>query len=565
MLMARVLWADIKDTDFRRRENGQFPSRLIGKYSLEAFGHRLGLYKGEFEGPWDRWSQEMQDYMDQDVRVTVRLWKKALLRLAGVGDKDPIPFSEQCIELEHDVARIVLRQEAWGFRFNVEKARKLYGHLVQKRCDLERDLRTIFPPWFRGREVVTVKKTRVMRKGVHSPTTYHEEAVYQKIELIDFNPSSRDHIADRLIKLRGWEPAEFGKDGKPTVDDTVLSTLPYPEAKPLSEYLMIQKRIGMLAEGRMAWLKMERNGRLHGSIVTNGAVTGRMTHMEPNMGQVPSSGSPYGHECRDLFEHSLGRLVGCDADALELRCLAGYLAPIDGGAYIKTVLEGNKDLGTDMHSVNCRALGLDPKAEYLVDGTPTKGRDIAKTWFYAFIYGAGNEKLGWIMGKRGDPTNPDHWTKRRDGSRVDKVAAAAGERSRKTFLRSLPALGTLVQRIAKRVETRGFLIGLDGRKLHVRSAHAALNTLLQSAGAILMKQALVFLDKRLQEAGLVPGVDYEFAANVHDEWQIDVAEKWADFVGKTAEQAIIDAGTHFDFGCPLDGQSVIGQSWKDTH
>ena len=379
--MARVLWADIKDADFRRRERGEFPANLIGKYSLEAFGHRLGLHKGSYDGPWERWSREMQDYMDQDVRVTVRLWNKALLRISATGAADPIPFSDECIELEHEVARIIGRQEKWGFAFDGASAQRLYAELVQKRCDLERDLKAIFPPWFRGREIGTNKRLRVMRKGVHSPTTYQEGAVHQKIELVEFNPSSRDHIADRLIKLRGWKPAEFGKDGKPTVDDTVLSTLPYPEAKPLSEYLMLQKRIGQLAEGNKAWLKMERGGRLHGAIITNGAVTGRMTHLEPNMAQVPAGRSPYGHECRALFTNSLGALVGCDADALELRCLAGYLEPIDGGAYVRTVLEGDKALGTDIHSVNARALGMDPKGRYAVDGAELPGREIAKTWF----------------------------------------------------------------------------------------------------------------------------------------------------------------------------------------
>jgi DNA polymerase I-like protein with 3'-5' exonuclease and polymerase domains len=289
---------------------------------------------------------------------------------------------------------------------------------------------------------------------------------------------------------------------------------------------MLTKRIGQVGEGRHSWLASEREGKIHGSVNTNGAVTGRMTHASPNIAQVPSVRAPYGKECRSLFKAETGRrLVGCDADALELRCLAGYMALYDGGKYVKTVLGGRKEDGTDMHSINSRTLGCD--------------RDTAKTWFYAFIYGAGDRKLGSILGK---------------GPR-------AGTQSRTAFLRSLPALDKLVKRVQDRAASRGHLLGLDGRHLRVRSEHAALNTLLQSAGAIFMKQALVLLDETLKAHGL----DYEFVANVHDEWQIEAREDHAEEVGRLAVSAIQRAGEWFEFGCPLTGNFVIGQTWADTH
>jgi DNA polymerase-1 len=571
MILARVLWADIKDADRKRVATGQLPAALTGRYSLEAFGYRLGLLKGTYAkdkggDAWASWSDEMQRYCEQDVTVTVRLFRFAEVRWKDSKSEKPVPFSDGCIELEHKVAWIISRQQRWGFRFNVAKAQKLYGDLIARRFDLERELRQVFHPWFRGREIVVPKKSMVRRKNAPIGGDHTTEgAAYQKIELVEFNPNSRDHISDRLMKLRGWKPKDFGKDGKPTVDDTVLSKLPYPEAKPLAEYLMVQKRIGQIAEGAKAWLKVEKAGRIHGAVITNGAVTGRMTHFDPNVAQAPASYSPYGHECRDCFEHTLGRLVGCDADALELRCLAGYMAPIDGGAYIETVLKGDKSKGTDIHSVNARALGLDPKGSYVVDGKPLSGRDIAKTWFYAFIYGSGNENLGWIMGVRGDPMDPSHWDKKSNGAPVDKKAMAAGVRSRKTFLKNLPALGTLIDRIKAKADARGFLIGQDGRKLAVRSSHGAPNTLLQSAGAIFMKKALVILDERLHEEGYVPGVDYEFCANVHDEWQIDVREELAHTIGKLAADAIRLAGEAYNFPCPLAGNYDVGVTWAETH
>lgn len=309
---------------------------------------------------------------------------------------------------------------------------------------------------------------------------------------------------------------------------------------------MVVKRLGQLAEGKEAWLRaVGPDGRIHGRVNTNGAVTGRMTHSKPNMAQVPSAKSLYGHECRSLFIVSEGKLlVGADADALELRDLAGYMAIYDGGAYIDTVLRGDKSQGTDMHSVNCRALGMDPKARY---GTET-GRDKAKTWFYAFIYGAGDEQLGWILlGVRGEQ------------------AVKKGKAARAAFLKNLPAMGKLVESVKKRAKERGFLLGVDKRALPVRSQHAALNTLLQSAGAVQMKKALCLLDDSLQAAGYTPGLHYEFVANVHDEWQIEVDHDIAETVGRMAVQAIRDSGSFFNFRCPLDGNFDIGGNWNETH
>lgn len=566
LLVARVVWPDVKQSDFEKAKKGLFPSNLIGRYSLEAFGHRLGLHKGDFKGPWEVWTPAMHSYCEQDVRVNVRLLRKAEKRIEEVQDPRGGPLARDFLELEHSVARIIRRQESFGFRFDKGAAQQLYSTLLARRYELEQELRTLFPPWLRGREIKTSKRTVTYRKGYVAPCVIAEGSVYQKLELVEFNPASRDHISDRLMMCRGWAPQAFGKDGKPTVDDEVLAALPYPEAKQLSEYLLVQKRIGALAEGKEAWLNHERNGRIHGGVITNGAVTGRMTHNRPNLAQVPAARSPYGPECRALFIADVGYvLVGCDADALELRCLAGYLAPIDGGAYIETVLRGDKAQGTDMHSVNCRALGMDPKVKYQVGPQLLPGRDIAKTWFYAWAYGSGDENLGHLLGVFGDPNNPAHWAARRDGSKVDKHAALAGAKARKKFLKALPAIGTLIDRIKARVEGRGFLMGLDRRPLPCRSAHSALNTLLQSAGAILMKRALVILDDALQAAGLVPGQDYEFVANVHDEWQLQVLEKHSEFVGKTAAEAIRLAGEYYDFRCPLAGDFSIGKNWYETH
>ncbi len=521
LLMSTLVYPDLKDRDFKARKkqgaNPVLPGKLIGRHSLEAWGYRLGRWKGDYAAqmaargldPWAQWSQEMDDYCDQDVAVTQALF--ALLMSKGL--------PTEAIELEQAVAPILSRQQRYGYLFDQEKARELECVLVSRRTALEAELRKVIPPWKVVKRKFVPKrddKRRGYVKGVEV-TTYKD---------VVFNPASRQHIADRLTAMYGWQPQEFTEKGQPKIDEDVLGALKFPIIPLLLEHFIVNKRLGQLAEGDEAWLKaIKKDGRIHGSVNQNAAVTGRMTHSKPNIAQVPKCGVPYGKECRSLFCVPTGKLqVGADASGLELRCLAHFMAKHDGGEYAKVILEG------DIHSVNQSAAGL-----------PT--RDNAKTFIYAFLYGAGDAKLGSIVGK----------------------GRQAGAKLRSKFLAGLPALEKLVRGVKKRAAEKGYLIGLDGRKLHIRSDHAALNTLLQSAGALVMKKALVILDADLQAAGLVPGVHYEFLANVHDEWQIEVDEDKAEFVGKTAQAAIRKAGDHFGFRCPLDGEFKIGRNWAETH
>lgn len=579
LVMARLVWPDLMDSDGSLVESGRLPKHLRGRYSLESFGYRLGNYKGDYTGKWDEWNQDMEDYCDQDVAVTADLLERLLSR----------GFSEESINLEHQVQRILLRQELHGFRFDHEKARILLVDLNRKKLAVESELLSIFGSrWFPDGAVTTPRldrreqcdwlgmdfnnpitkgrgKDKVITGYKFKTMDWVAGAPHQKVKLVQFNPSSRQHIYLWLRDRYGWEPAEFTPSGEAKVDETTLDGLEYPEARKLKEYLLLTKRIAQLSEGSEAWLRnVQEDGRIHGRVTTNGAVTGRMTHQKPNMAQVPASKSPYGHECRELFTVAPGYLlVGCDASALELCDLAGYMAKYDGGEYVKVVLEGDKSVGTDIHSVNARALGLDPKGTYF-DGE--SGRDIAKTWFYAFIYGAGDHQLGFVLTRRKDPEVPQ----RGRGGVIRMVrkgpVSKRGKKSRQDFMENLPALGKLVDKVKATAKDRGYLVGLDGRHLNVRSAHAALNTLLQSAGAVQMKKALCILDDELQNIhGFMPGVDYEFVANVHDEWQIEAREEIASFVGEVAAQAIRKAGEHFQFRCPLSGEYRVGRNWAETH
>lgn len=528
LVLTRLMWPHIAEQDFIRARKNKLPKKLIGSHSLEAWGWRIGNYKGDYSGSWDEWNPDMHEYMLQDGEVTFTLWKRiekeALVWGVPLTDPNPPP-GKDCIELEHRVAQIVDMVVDHGFRFDEAAAAKLHAKIMGRKLKVEEELQHVFPP----ETVVSVfipkvnNKTRGYVKGVP----------IERKTVVPFQPSSRQQVAARLQKL-GWKPEAFGANGVPTVDDDILTALPYPEAKLLAEYYMLEKRVGQIANGRAAWLKKVRKGRIHGRIASGGAHTGRMTHMDPNLAQVPGNHAPYGPECRDLFIADEGKKqVGCDADALELRDLAGYMATWDEGAYINTVLKGDKSNGTDMHTLNAKAIGC--------------SRDAAKVFFYAMIYGAGDQKLGETLGFSG------------------RRAAMEGKKARENLMKGVPALGSLVAAVRSRVEKRGYLIGLDGRRLTVRSPNAALNTLLQSAGAVQMKRGLVILFDRLIEAGWKWGADFAIVGLIHDEWQASVLPEKAEKYGELAAQSIRDAGTFYSFGCPLDGQYQIGQTWKDTH
>ena len=499
LVLTRLIWSDIKERDFQTKD---FPTKLIGRHSLQAWGVRLGNTKGDYTGSWEQFNDEMLSYCIQDVHVTDSLWKK-------ICEKN---YSEESIELEHRLAEIIYQQECNGFKFNTTKAQRLYSELAAKRESLKQELKDSFPDW----EVRTPFIPKVNNKKLG----YKKGIPTEKVQVIEFNPSSRDHVANRLINLRGWKPKQYTNDGKPKVDEDVLKSLPYPESKVLVEYYTIEKRIGQLAEGRQAWLKLVKNNRIYGSVNTNGAVTGRATHSHPNVGQVPATTVPYGKECRELFTvEDDNVLVGIDLSGLELRCLAHFMSRYDNGTYIKEVLDG------DIHTANQKAAGLDTRAQ-------------AKTFIYALVYGCGAAKMGEILGKD----------------------VKAGKKIISDFMKRTPALKRLIEDVQQKA-TKGYIKGLDGRQLKIRSAHKALNTLLQSSGALICKQWIIDVHELIHQHNL----DCKQVAWVHDEIQIETRKEHADELGKLAKQAIRNSEKKFNFRCELDCEYRVGKDWSQTH
>ena len=461
------------------------PSRE-GGHSLANLAKLVNRTKKEYEDFEGGLTPEMVEYCKEDVTICGELYLYLLKELHG--------FSDQSIELEHKVQAIIARQEKHGFKLDTVKAQCLLGQWKRKLSDIEESLQSVFPP------IVTQRFSEKTGKQL-------------KDDVEVFNPGSRQQIAKRLIE-KGWKPTKHTEKGAVIVDESVLEGVDIPEAKLIAEYLLIQKRVAQVE----SWLEfVSDEHRVHGKVITNGAVTGRMTHHSPNMAQVPSSSSPWGHECRDCWTVEEGNvLVGADASSLELRMLAHYMKDAE---YAKEIVEG------DIHTKNQLAAGLETRAQ-------------AKTFIYALLYGAGPTKIGKIVG----------------GS------ANAGQELINTFLRNTPAL----KRLRAKIETlslKGTIPGLDGRKLQVRSAHAVLNTLLQSAGAIVMKQGLVILDSKIRKLSL----NAQFVANVHDEWQIECSKEDADLVGELAVSSIQEAGKALGLRCPLDGEYKKGKTWAQTH
>ena len=458
-----------------------------GGHSLRNWGTILGgTGKLDFTDYDGGLSDEMIEYCIADVELTEQVHKWLELQLDKEG------FSQQSIDLEHRVGWITTEQERNGFKLDVPFAEKLMMDLMFEMNNIESELQSIFPP------IVEERWSEKTGKQLKDKVTV-------------FNPGSRKQIAERLQGL-GVKFDKKTEKGNIIVDEKVLEGIDRPEAKAVARYMMLQKRVAQID----SWLKaVEDDGRVHGRVITNGAVTGRMTHQSPNMAQVPAVSAPFGTECRSCWTVDEGNvLVGIDASGLELRMLAHYM---DDEDYTNEILNG------DIHTANQRAAGLET-------------RPLAKTFIYAFLYGAGDAKIGAIVGGN----------------------SGTGRRLKERFLHNTPALEELRGRIDRQAQS-GVLVGLDGRKLRVRSQHAALNTLLQGAGACVMKQAVVHLTDKLRN------IPHKFVANVHDEWQIETPAHYADTVGRIGVRSIRIAGETLGLRCPLDGEYRVGNNWAETH
>ena len=453
-----------------------------GGHSLEAWGERLNFPKGNMT-EFKHYSPEMLEYCKKDTELTSKLAKTM--------EKEGKKFSIRSYEMERKVRAIIDQQQKNGFAFNIREGMLLLARLEDEQHQLEKDAEEMFEP------VITYSPVKKIPKST------------------PFNIASRKQIAERLIVL-GWKPEHYTEKDNVIISEEILSKIDMKEAQMFSRYFLLQKRTGLLK----AWVQeCQEDERVRGRVLTLKTVTGRMAHHSPNMAQVPASYSPYGKECRELWTVSnpdTHVLVGTDASGLELRCLAHYM---NDPKFTKEVLTG------DVHTANMKAAGL-------------TDRDQAKTFIYAFLYGAGPAKIGKIVGGN----------------------AKTGQQLTAKFLSNMPKLKTLRDNVTAAAEV-GPIKALDGRNLHIRSPHASLNTLLQGAGAIVCKQWLVHMDEHIRKTG----VDAKLVASIHDEYQFEVAKKDVERFGKITKDAMLETTMTLDMKCPLDCEYKVGNTWAETH
>ena len=482
-----------------------------GGHSLGAWGNRLGFRKIDFN-KFDEYSEEMREYCEQDVYITVQLYKHLL--------QESIDFSQQSIELEHDIADIISRQSRYGFYLDQKKAVDLLVETQSKADTIKSNIKKYFAPKVKVIRDDLPKYTKngdISKVGLRQFQYEDIAGPFWSIEFEEFNPASHKQVVERMEEA-GWKPTEFTPKGSPKVSEANLATLPdtAPEpAKKLSEWKMLETRWKTVE----SWLNaLGNDGRVHGKVFSLGAVTGRMTHADPNMANIVAVYKPYGQQSRECWTvpNNDYRICGMDAQGLELRMLAHYMKD---DAYAEEVVNG------DPHTVTMQALDIDDRA-------------LAKTFIYAFLYGASPSKLGSIL----------------------NLSQSQGGVIRQRFLNNMPSLQNLLARV-EQVADRGYIRGIDGRRLYVRSSHAALNTLLQGGGAILCKQWSICMDRAIEKERLRA----KLVNTIHDELQFEVHRQDVERVAELAQSSIREAGHLLKLRVQMDAEAKIGFSWADTH
>lgn len=532
LVLSRFIYSDRKERDFSLAKAADdpedpkyFPKSCIGAHTLESWGYRLGNHKGDYTGGWEVFSQDMLDYCIQDVLLNLDLLR--ILRAQSPKWRAANGWSGEYVEMRF--AGQLEDQQERGVQLDPEAGDALLLKLVDRREILAEEIEAAFPP---RKEMYAINKRTGKQTMRHCPV--RNKMVDHR--LVPFNPGSRQQLTLRLRRTRGWVPKELTKKGNPVMQERILLDLAeaYPEVGLVAEWLIVNSRITILSEGKNSYFTLaDENNILHGRCIHIGAVTHRCSHSSPNVGNVTSVRKPYGLEMRALFIPFPDKLqAGADADGQELCMLGHYLGAHDGGAYAEVLANGDKKLGTDAHSLHAKAICS------VVQVT----RDEGKTGTYAFMYGAGDTKVGKIYG---------------GGSKLGVAVKAA-------LIKKIPGLAKLMASLAEACK-RGYILSLDNRRIGVRSPHSALNTLLQSGGAVLMKWVCVLLEDILNEMGCIYGEDFLQTGHIHDEVQGSLNPSKKEIFGLAVDRAFEEASSLLKLRAPVSGSYAFGKSWADTH
>ncbi len=532
LIAAKIAYPDIKNRDFRKLRGVMNKDRSqrtevetkrlanIGKHSLEAYGLRMGLHKGDFgkEVGFETFSEDMLEYCVRDVEVNTKLFHR--LEAEGI--------SQDALDTEFKAQQICLDQTKKGFNFDFDKAELLHKDLLIRKGELEELICNDLGGDFLMNMGIKVPKRDLKYKDV-TKASRTKGAAYTEIRMKPFNPNSRSDLATRLIERHKWKPKEFGKDGKPTLNEEILDRLKYPVTNHISEYLMIDKRLGMLVNGHNAWIKLynEDTKCIHGKVNTLGAATSRCSHTRPNLSQIPAVRAPWGKRCRELFTPPKGmKIYDVDLSGIELRMLAHYMTPWDNGDYGNIILTG------DIHTANKEAAGIE-------------SRDTMKTIMYARLYGSGMQNLANVSG----------------------LPLKVIKEKMDNLDKNLPALKNLTDAVKSTIRQRGFVKALDGRKIYCSTEHSALNYLLQSAGAIVAKLWLVYSIEEMEKAGYKFNKDFYQVAFIHDQydWVYDPKVITHDELYKASQTALDRVQVDLKIKMKLDCAACSGDDFSEVH
>lgn len=535
-------------------------------HSLEELGESLGFKKGEFND-WSKLSAEMILYCMRDVDVTAKVWAD-LERFALD------PKWERSLRCEHNIAALCLLLQRDGFHFNAVSAQKNLDKINKSMAELEEIFRDAWPPELRETKRIAYRRkangelyANVKRDIDLYPKTERVGDELVCYDYVSFNPGSSKDRVDKLWEAK-WKPVEKtdghykftraarekAKELGPqaykekkeyfehygwSVNETNLETLPEdaPEgARALAKWLTLQGRRTALEE-RLRNLGLDN--RIHTNFWHIGAWTHRMSHSNPNLANIssPFRGKPktavdevkaeYDADMREMFDVEDGWLVGTDAESIQLRVLAHYLK---NDAYVHAIVSGKKEDETDIHNLNKRSLELNHI-----------NRDHAKTFIYAWLLGAGNEKVGRIL----------------------DVSVSVAKKSVDTFIEKTEGLSKLRSGLIRRDANRGYFEGLDGRKVICDSEYLMLAGYLQNGEAVIMKHANLLWQKQAREMK----INFKQVNFVHDEWQTQVYDSRdaAEQIGLLQRNSLTIVGEQLGVYCPLAGETKIGKNWLDTH
>jgi len=419
---------------------------------------------------------------------------------------EAFPTLPEWITLEHQVATILTKQEHHGWYFDEQSARELESTLRNELESTQAKLRADFP---------YVAGTVFTPKRDNQRTGYVKGVPFTRLK--DFNPQSRDHISWILQTHCDWTPTSLTASGKAVIDETVLKDIGTDISLRFLRVLELTKQLGMISEGVNAWQKLvTTSSRIHHHCSV-GCATHRASHRNPNLSQVPSD-----ERFRRLFTASPDLvMVGADLSGIELRMLAHYLARYDGGRYADILLNG------DIHQENADKIGI--------------SRRQVKTVTYAFLYGAGDQKIGTSF----------------DGSLGEDKAKRKGKEIRKAFVDAIPGLSDLLQAV-KRAAERGYVRGLDGRNISVDKGHVALNYLLQGSAAIIAKRWMVLADEQLDDHSHQLGF-------IHDELQYETIPASVNDLKFLLELTAVQAGEYYNLRLPIAAEAKSGKNWAEVH